>query len=84
MLKQMVTKFNPEVLPQVLSTYRYVFALMLLALLTHWIPDAWQERVVKLFEKGGVVLAAVAITAVIFLIMQVKGSDVQPFIYFQF
>lgn len=84
MLKQMVTKFNPEVLPQVLSTYRYVFALMLLALLTHWIPDSWQERVVKLFEKGGVVFAAVAITAVIFLIMQVKGSDVQPFIYFQF
>jgi alginate O-acetyltransferase algI len=35
-------------------------------------------------QKGGVLLSAIAITIVIFIIMQVKSSDIQPFIYFQF
>ncbi len=84
MLRQMFTKFNPSVLPDVFSGYRYVFILMALALLTHWIPDSWQERCVRLLQRGGVVLSAIAVTAVIFIIMQVKSSDIQPFIYFQF
>ena len=84
MLEQMFTKFNPDVLPEVLLTYKYVFALMVFALVSHWIPDSWQDQLIKVFAKGGVTLAAVAIAVVIFVIMQVKGSAVQPFIYFQF
>ena len=84
MLRQMFTKFNPAVLLDVFVAYRYVFLLMAFALLTHWIPDSWQNRCVRLLEKGGVVLSAVAVTVVIFIIMQVKSSDIQPFIYFQF
>ena len=84
MLEQMFTKFNPDVLPEVLLTYKYVFALMIFALVSHWIPDSWQDQLIKVFAKGGVALAAVAIAVVIFVIMQVKGSEVQPFIYFQF
>lgn len=84
MLEQMFTKFNPDVLPEVLLTYKYVFALMVFALVSHWIPDSWQDQLIKVFAKGGVALAAVAIAVVIFVIMQVKGSEVQPFIYFQF
>lgn len=34
--------------------------------------------------KGGVVGSAIAITVVVFIIMQVKSSEIQPFIYFQF
>ena len=84
MLRQMFTKFNPSVLPDVFAAYKYVFLLMAFALLTHWIPDRWQNCCVRILEKGGVVFSAIAITAVIFIIMQVKSSDIQPFIYFQF
>lgn len=84
MIKQMFTKFNPSVLPDVFVAYKYVFALMAFALITHFLPNSWQNNSVKLLQKGGVVLSAVAITIVIFIIMQVKSSDVQPFIYFQF
>ena len=84
MVKQMFTKFNPSVLPDVFMGYKYVFLLMIFALLTHWIPDSWQNRCVRILEKGGVLLSAIAITIVIFIIMQVKSSDIQPFIYFQF
>ena len=84
MIKQMVTKFNLSVLPDVFIAYKYVFILMLFALFTHFLPNSWQNRSIKILQKGGVVLSAVAITIVIFIIMQVKSSDVQPFIYFQF
>lgn len=84
MIKQMFTKFNPEVLPKVLVSYKYVFGLMAFALLTHYIPDAWHKRFIGVLRQGGVLLCAVVLTVVIYIIMQVKGSDIQPFIYFQF
>lgn len=84
MLTQMLTKFNPTVLPEVFITYKYVFALMLFALISHWIPNSWQDKVIKVFAKGGVALSSIAIALIIFVIMQIKSSDIQPFIYFQF
>ncbi len=84
MIKQMFTKFNPEVLPKVLVSYKYVFGLMAFALVTHYIPDAWHKRFIGVLRQGGVLLCAVVLTVVIYIIMQVKGSDIQPFIYFQF
>lgn len=84
MMRQMVGKFNLHVMPDVLFSYRYVFILMLLAMIGHWLPDSWQDRFVRLLQKGGVVGSAIAITVVVFIIMQVKSSEIQPFIYFQF
>lgn len=84
MVRQMVGKFNLHVMPDVLFSYRYVFILMLLAMIGHWLPDSWQDRFVRLLQKGGVVGSAIAITVVVFIIMQVKSSEIQPFIYFQF
>lgn len=84
MIKQLVTKFNISILPEVAITYKYVLGLMIFALLTHWIPSSVNEKCVRLLGKAGVVPAAIAITIVIFIIMQVKSSEIQPFIYFQF
>ncbi len=84
MLHQLIAKFNPSILPDVLAGYKYVFLLMALALITHWLPDSWQNRIIGIFQKGGVLMSAIALTVVIFIIMQVKSSDIQPFIYFQF
>lgn len=84
MLVQVFTKFHLEVLPQVIVAYRYVFLLIALALICHYLPSAWQEWSVRTLQKTGVIGCAVALTLVIYLVIQVKGSDVQPFIYFQF
>lgn len=84
MLGQLIGKFNPGVLPDVLVSYKYVFLLMATALIAHWLPKRWQDGCVGLLRKTGVVGAAVVATVVIFLVMQVKSSDIQPFIYFQF
>jgi len=57
---------------------------MLFGYLTHFIPDSFQNRIVRVLERGSVVLCALLIASVIYLVIQVKSSEIQPFIYFQF
>ena len=84
MLQQIFTDFHPELLPQVVSSYKYVFMLIAFGYITHFIPDSWQERMIWCLKKGNVVIDALLITAVIYIVIQVKSSTIQPFIYFQF
>lgn len=84
LINQLFTKFDVSLIPAIFAAYKYVFALIGFALLTHWIPDTWQDKIVLGLQKGGVVVCAVALTFVVFLAMQVKSSDIQPFIYLQF
>lgn len=84
MVNQIVTKFNPQLLPQVLIGYKYVFMMIAFAFITHWLPSSWQDRIILWIKKGGVVVSALLVVIVIYIVIQVKSSDVQPFIYFQF
>lgn len=81
---QLFTKFDVAILPQVFGAYREVFLLILLAIVSHFIPRGWQRRATAILSRGGLVAAVLLLVAVIYLVMQVKSSDVQPFIYFQF
>ena len=84
MITQIATNFHPELFQQVVTGYWIVFAMMLFGYVTHFVPDALQNRCVRVLERGGVVLCALLISAVIYLVIQVKSSEIQPFIYFQF
>jgi len=84
MLAQIFTNFHAELVPQVLAGYKYVLAFMLLGYVTHFVPDSWQGFAVRMLQKGNVVVSAVLLTLVVYIVIQVKSSDIQPFIYFQF
>jgi hypothetical protein len=84
MITQIAMNFHPELFLQVVTGYWVVFAIMLLGYLTHYIPDGVQARIIRLLEWGGVVSCALLIAAVIYVVIQVKSSEIQPFIYFQF
>ena len=84
MLKQIFTDFHPELFWQVVVNYKYVFMLIALGYLTHFIPDSWQERMIYCLKRGNIVVDALLITAVIYIVIQIKSSTIQPFIYFQF
>ena len=84
MLHKIFTDFHPELFLQVVEGYWVVFAMMLFGYVTHFIPDRWNERCVAVISRGGVVLGALLIAAVIYIVIQVKSSEIQPFIYFQF
>ena len=84
MISQIACDFHPELFLQVVAGYWIVFAMMGFGYLTHFIPDSWQEGYIWVLDRGSVVLCALLIAAVIYLVIQVKSSEIQPFIYFQF
>lgn len=84
MIKQIFLNFQPQLFLQLIEGYWEVFALMLLGFLLHFAPAKWEtflsDSVVRLPLVGKVVV----MIALIYLVIQVKSSEVQPFIYFQF
>ena len=84
MLMRIFSDFHPELLWQVITGYRYVFLLIGFGYLTHLLPDSWQEFFIRMLRSGGVLFCALVVATVIYIVIQVKSSTIQPFIYFQF
>lgn len=84
MISQIFTSFHPELASQLFVGYWKVFALMGIGYLLHWCPDSWQNACSRGMVRMPVVVQAFILIALIFLVIQVKSSDIQPFIYFQF
>lgn len=84
MLEQIFTNFQPQIFLQWATSYWAVGLLMLLGYVLHFLPQSWSERSQQFVTRSPLVVQALLIVAVIFIVIQVKSSDVQPFIYFQF
>ena len=83
-LHQIFSAFDASLIAQVVAGYSGAFLLMAIGYLLHAIPergDAWLRGVITRAPMGWQVAMTVAM---IWLVMQVKSSDIQPFIYFQF
>ena len=83
-LSQIFHNFNLALIPQVVSGYGVIFALMALGYVLHMLPrttEMWGKRVVT---ASPVVVQALLLTVLIWGIMQIKSAEIQPFIYFQF
>lgn len=84
MIQQVFTAFHPELAGQLFAGYWEVFALMAVGYLLHWCPDSWLEACTKGMIRLPLIFQALILILLIFLVIQVKSSDIQPFIYFQF
>ena len=84
MLQQIFTHFNANLFPQLVEGYGTVLGLMLLGYVLHFLPDSWSQAFEKVVVRLPLLLQACLLIAVIYIVIQVKSSDIQPFIYFQF
>lgn len=84
MLRQILLHFHVELIPQVAGSYKYVLALIIFGYLTHFVPDRLCTRAIVALKRGGVVTDILVLLTVIYIVIQVKSSEIQPFIYFQF
>ena len=83
-LSQIFGHFQWRLIPQVVSGYGAVMALMAAGCLLHMLPrraEAWGERTVA---GAPLAVKALMLTVLIWCVMQIKSSEIQPFIYFQF
>ena len=84
MIRQVFTAFHFELFGQLVTGYWKVFALMAVGFLLHWCPDSWQQACSRCVTRLPLLGQAFLLVALIYLVIQVKSSDIQPFIYFQF
>lgn len=84
MLGQIIHNLSPQVFPQLVAGYWVVFALMLLGYALHFLPDSWERGCVRFVTWLPLVGKALLMVAVIYLVIQMKSAEIQPFIYFQF
>jgi alginate O-acetyltransferase complex protein AlgI len=83
-LHQITHNLRLDLLPQVLGAFGAVFALGALGYALHFLPDALSFRLEGVVARRAVVVQAMLLAAVIWLVIQVKSAEIQPFIYFQF
>ncbi len=83
-LSQIVFDFRPEVFPDFLTGYAPVLFWMALGFGLHLLPKSWERNAQHAVTSLPLAGKAVLITLIVALVMQVKSSEVQPFIYFQF
>ena len=84
MLRQIFTTFRPGLFPQLIVGYWEVFALMALGFFLHFVPDSWEHACSKAVVRLPLIGKALLLVAIVYLVIQMKSSEIQPFIYFQF
>ncbi len=83
-LSQIIYKFDSHIFIQMIEGYKLVFIFMLVGFILHFIPAKWESFVQTKLSAAPYVVALLFLFVVVLLVAQVKSSEIQPFIYFQF
>lgn len=81
---QITNNFQPQIFTQWCESYNTVAFLMFLGYVLHYLPSSLFTSFRQSIIKMPVIMQATIIVIVIYIVIQIKSSDVQPFIYFQF
>ena len=84
MLYQIAHSFNTAIIPQVIFGYKEVMALIVLGYVMHFMPAAIDRDLQRKVGEASFWWQVAMIVAVAWCVMQIKSSEIQPFIYFQF
>ena len=84
MLSKIFTDFQPGLVGAFLAGYPAVAALIAAGFVIHFLPSRWNDGAGRLVARLPLVVQVVLLLLVIYLVVQVRGSEVQPFIYLSF
>lgn len=83
-LSQIFTDFKGSIWLDFIIGYKNVMILFFWGYLVHFMSDKLYDNILKRFINAPIILYPISIAFVVWLVMQVRSGDVQPFIYFQF
>lgn len=83
-VRQIFFHFRGELFLQWLASYSGVAALMLLGYITHFLPDWVENWSAARLVRSPLAVKVALLVIVVFIVMQIKSSEILPFIYFQF
>jgi len=84
MWHQILFDFHLSVAPQFISCYPVIVALMLAGYAVHVAPSRFTGRFKDAFMRSSSLIQAVSLAIVILIVIQVRQSDIVPFIYLQY
>lgn len=84
MLSKIFTEFHGETIVQFLVGYPVVSTMIVVGFILHFLPDSWEKAVSNRVIKSPLLIQAIIFILLIILVVQVKSSEIQPFIYMQF
>ncbi|MCQ2235227.1 MAG: MBOAT family protein [Paludibacteraceae bacterium] len=84
MMEQISNAWNAATIGEMLWAYRYVWGLIVIGLLIHWIPERTKRWYRINFALLPLPIMALIVVLVVFVVYQFKTADLQAFIYFQF
>lgn len=84
MVNQIGGSWNFSQLNNMVYEYRYVFGLIVLGMIIHWLPENFKRRYRLSFARLPLGIMAFVVVVCVFVIYQFITADLQSFIYFQF
>lgn len=81
---QIFNNFQPQLFAQILTAYSPVLLLIGIGFVLHAMPPIVDEWVQLQVIKSPLILKSILLTIIIWIVIQTKSAEVQPFIYFQF
>ncbi len=84
MWHQMIFDFHLSVAPQFVESYLEIVVLIVGAYIIHVSPSAITRSPRRLFDASPAIVQALILASVIILVIQVRQSDIVPFIYLQY
>jgi D-alanyl-lipoteichoic acid acyltransferase DltB (MBOAT superfamily) len=83
-ISQIALHFTPGIFWKFVTGYQNVLLVMLLGYILHFMPKKIELSFQNLIAEMPLPAKVAIMAAVVVLVIQVKSSDIQPFIYFQF
>jgi alginate O-acetyltransferase complex protein AlgI len=84
LMQQIWNNFSFNLIPEIISSFKPVFLIMLFGYIMHWLPSGFTSRYRAWFINTPVLAKVVITSLAIFIIYQFWSAKLQPFIYFQF
>lgn len=84
MLTKIFTEFHGDTINQFLAGYPIVTAMIAIGFVLHFLPESWNTGAGNMIVRSPLWVQTILLILTIILVVQVKSSDVQPFIYMQF
>lgn len=81
---QIFTNFHSDVAWQFITGYMMIFIAMALGFAMHFAPKRWTRVLKKTYARTPLLLQALVLAIILFLIIQVRSSEIVPFVYLQY
>ena len=84
MVTQIGGKWNMDIIPDIIVSYKNIFLLIVIGMIIHWLPTNFKRRYRLWFAYMPLPVMVLIVVLAVFVIYQFVTADLQKFIYFQF